>query len=165
MEAGGEFHLGIVYVGTVVQQLQSHTRTELRGQRLLVELASHDGLSRLSEQQAERVFHLTYLTFHFGCLSHHLVVTSLSTLYADGAGTTEFHLQFHHVPGLLGESRHLIHNLLLTVEHQQGIVEVGDIGDDIGLHHHLVVLHGQQLLLGTTLDGKKVAEEVDAPTG
>lgn len=51
IEALCKRHLGIMHVGTVVKHLDANTRTELRRQRLVFQLAAPYGLGRLTQQQ------------------------------------------------------------------------------------------------------------------
>ena len=78
-------------------------------------------------------------------------MTGLSALHTGRTGTSQFFLQLHNIPSLFSQSYHLIHNLLLFVEHEQRVIDVGDARDNIGLHHGLIVFHGQELHLRTAL--------------
>ena len=73
--------------------------------------------------------------------------------------------ELHLLPGLLRQLLHIGDDLHLTVEHQQRIIEIGDAGDDVALHHRLVVLSSKELHLGTTLHREKIAEKIDIPAG
>ena len=60
---------------------------------------------------------------------------------------------------------HVVENLELTVEHEEGVVHIGHTCHQIGLHHHLVVFYPQELHLCGALLREEVAEEVNGPTG
>ena len=165
VEALCQLHLGSVHVGTVGQQLCAYAGSELRGQRLLAELAARNLVSGFVEQQRHRVLHLADLLAQVYGLGLHLIVAGLGTLHARRAGASQFLLQLHHVPGLLDESLHVGDDGQLLVEHHERVVEVGHAADDVGLHGHLIVFRGQQLHLCRALLREDVAEEVDVPAG
>ena len=106
------------------------------------------------------------LTEQIDLLGLNAIVGSLGTLHSRGtiADAVLVH-ELHLLPGILGELFHIGDNLHLTVEHQQRIVEVGDARDDVGLHHRLVVLRGDELHLSRALRTEQVAEEIDIPAG
>ena len=153
-------------VGTVVEQLDAHARREVGGQALSGEGSAGDGLSLLTDEQREGVLTLAHLTEQIDLLGLNAIVGSLGTLHCRGtiADAVLVH-ELHLLPGILGELFHIGDNLHLTVEHQQRIVEVGDARDDVGLHHRLVVLRGDELHLSRALRTEQVAEEIDIPAG
>ena len=122
MEARCELHLCRMHVRTVVEHLQGYARAELRRQRLVSELSALYGLSGLSDEQRQGVFHLPNLPAHVCRLCLYAIVACLGTLHACGARASELHLQCHHVPSLLGQRLHLVEYLLLAVEHEESIV-------------------------------------------
>ena len=165
IETACQVHLSSMHIGTVLQQLDAYTCCKLRRQHLIGEFSALDGLGRLAYQQREGVLHFTNLTLHIFYLCQHAVVTGLSTLHTGRTITAQLHLQFHHVPGILGKTRHVIQYLQLTVEHQQRIVHIGDTTHNLGLHHHLIVLGSQQCHLGTTFLVEQIAKEIHGPRG
>ena len=90
-------------------------------------------------------------------------MAGLSTLHAGRAVTAQLHLELHHVPGILGQLRHIVHDLNLTVEHEQRVVHIGNAAHNLGLHHDLIVLDGQESHLGTALLIEQIAKEVNRP--
>ena len=90
-------------------------------------------------------------------------MTCLSTLNTCFVGTSQFLLQFHYAPCVLGKLRHRVEYLKLTVEHQQGIIHIGHIGDELGLHHELIVLHTEKLHLCAALYIEDITKEIDCP--
>ena len=163
VEALCERHLCIVNVGTVGEQLQADAGRELRRQLLSFERAACDGLRLLTEQQRERVLRLANLTLQFRCLSLNRIHVSLSTLHACLLHAAELLLNLHDVPCLLSELRHIVYHLQLLVEHEQRVVQVGDVRDNLCLHYELIVFRSEQRHLCRTLLVEKVAEEVYAP--
>ena len=140
MEAGGEVHLGIVHVGTVLQQGDADTRGKLAGQRLLGQRRTGNLLSLLSDKQAESILRGTYLATEVVSLRLDGQIGSLGTLYADRAHASQLMLQLHHIPRLLGHLAHLLDEAQLLVEHQQRVVGIGNAADHLGTDCHLVVL-------------------------
>ena len=166
VEALSELQFSGVHIGTVVQQLDANARSEVLRQRLPFERAALNGLCGLTEQQRERVLHLAHLALQVYALSLHGVVGSLGTLHGRGAiAHTRVLHDLHLLPRLLGEVLHLADDGNLAVEHQQRVIEVGNTRDEIGLHHGLIVLRGEQLHLGRALGVEQIAEEVDIPRG
>ena len=153
-----------MHVGTVVEHLQGDAGAELAGQVLVFEPAALYGLGRLAEHERERVLGLAYLPLQVGSLGKHRVVIGLGAADACRVVACAQLLEpLHHVPCLLGDARHLVHYLQLAVEHQQSVVHVGYVGNDLGLYHKLVILGGKQGRLGTALLREQVAEQVKAP--
>src|SRR5574344_1011232 len=111
MITGGQLHLGIVDIGTVVEQLKGYACTECGGERLTFEIATLYLLSRLSKQETEGILRLLDLTFQVGCLRLDHIMTGLSALHTGRTGTSQFFLQLHNTPSLFSQSYHLIHNL------------------------------------------------------
>ena len=154
-----------MHIGPVGEQLNAHAGAEGRGQRLVFEFAAGDGLSRLAEQERERVLHLTDLSFQVHGLCLHAVVVGLCALHACAACASQVHLQFHHLPSVLGELGHIVDNGHLAVEHEQGVVHIGHSADYIGLDHHTVVFHAEERHLCAAFLREQVSEEVYAPAG
>ena len=165
IEALCQLHLGSMDVGTVAEQLDAYASGKRRGERLVVERATRYLVTGLVEQQAHGVLQFAYLLADRQLLPLHAIVAGLGTLHAGAAGTSQFHLQFHHVPGLFGQRLHVGDDGQLLVEHHQRVVEVGHATDDVGLHGHLIVLGSQQLHLGRALLRQDIAEEVYVPRG
>ena len=166
IEALGQSHLVGMHVGTVGQHLYTHASRELRGQALICEGATGNGLSGLSNQQRDGVLNLTGLALNVDPLRLHLIVGGLSTLHGRRtvAHAVLMH-KLHLLPGLLRQLLHVDDNLQLAVEHQQRVIEVGNRRDDVTLHHRLIVLGGDELHLGTALHREQIAEEVYVPRG
>ena len=116
-----------MHVGTVGKHLDAHTRRELRRQALVGKGAAGNRLSGLADEQRERVLHLPDLALEVDLLRLHLIVGSLGTLHGGRAvaDTVVVH-ELHLLPSLLRQLLHVGDNLHLTVEHQKGIIEVGD---------------------------------------
>ena len=99
-------------------------------------------------------------------LTLHLIVGSLSTLHGSRAIAHAVLVhELHLVPGVLGQLLHIVEDLHLTVERQQRVIEVGNAGNDVALHHRLIVLGGDELHLCRTLHAEQVAEKIDIPAG
>ena len=152
-----------MHVGTVRKQLNAYAGGELLGQRLVVERATVDAVASLVEQQREGVLHLTYLPLQIDGVGLHLIVACLSTLHAGRAGTSELHLQLHHVPRLLRQPFHVVEDGQLLVEHHQRVVERCNTTDDARLGSHLIVFHHEQLHLCRAFLREDIAEEIDIP--
>ena len=120
-------------------------------------------MTGLVEQQRHGVLHLTDLTLQVSLLCLDAVVVGLGRLHTGRTGTSQLHLQLHHVPCILGESLHIGDDSQLLVEHHQRIVEVGHATDNLGLHSHLIVLRSQQLHLCRALLREQVSEEIQVP--
>ena len=163
VEAACKLHLGSVHVGTVFQKLDAHACREFLGQFLIGKLSALNGLSGLSDEQRKRVLHFTNLALDVFGLCQHAVVAGLGTLHAGGAIASQLHLQFHHVPGILGQSGHVVDNLQLAVEHQQRVIHIGNARHDLGLHHRLIVFRGKECHLCRTLLVEDVTEEIGRP--
>ena len=165
MEAGSELHLGIMHVGTVLQQSNTDTGSKLCRQRLGLQSRTGNLLTSLSDEQTEGILGRANLTSEVVGLRLCGQIGSLSTLYAGRANTTECELLLHHLPRLLSHIAHLGNDSQLLVEHQQGVVGIGDAADNLCTDCHLVVFHAQQLHLGRTLLRQDVAEEIYSPAG
>ena len=123
-------------------------------------------MSLVADEKTQGVLCLANLTQQVGLLSQHCIVVALGSLNRGSAITKLGILQYlHHLPGILGQAFHIVNQLHLLVEHQQGIIHVGNIGDEVGLDRHLIVLQLEQRHLGTALLREQVAEEVNHPTG
>ena len=127
VEALCERHLGVMHVGTVAQELYADAGREFRRQRLLVELSAADCLCRLTEQKGEGILHFTNLALQVGCLCLHRIVVRLGALHASLLHTSQFLLELHDFPCLLGEVCHVVYKFQLLVEHHESIVHVGDV--------------------------------------
>ena len=153
-------------IGTVVEQLDANTGREGSRKTLILQLATGNRMSLVADEKTQGVLCLTNLTQQVGLLSQHSIVVALGSLNRSSAITQLGILQhLHHLPSILGQAFHIVNQLHLLVEHQQGIIHVGDVGDEIGLYRHLIVLQLEQRHLGTTLLREQVAEEVNHPTG
>ena len=141
METGCQRHFGIMHVGAVLQQGNSHTRREFTGQHLLVQCRTGNLLSLLSDEQRESILRSTNLTTEVVGLRLCGQVGCFGTLHADRTHAPQLMLQLHHLPRFLGHLGHLRHNAQLLVEHQQRVVAVGNTADNLCAHSHLVVLH------------------------
>ena len=80
-----------------------------------------------------------------------------------GTRTTQVELLLRDVPCLLRHLRHLLHDAELLVEHQQGVVAVGNATDNLGTDSHLIVLEGEELHLRGALLRQDVSEKIDRP--
>ena len=160
VEAGSQRHLGIVNVGTVLQQGKAHSRGKLGGQRLLGECRAGNLLTSLTDEQRQGILRSPNLATELIDLRLCGQVGSLGALHTGGAHASEVILQLHHLPRLLGHLAHLGDDGQLLVEHQQGVVAVGNAADDLCTNRHLVVLHAQELHLRGALLRQDVAEEV-----
>ena len=152
-----------MHVRAVAQELYADTCGEFRRQRLVLKLAAADGLCRLTEQQGKRVLHFTNLTLQVGSLCLHRIVVGLCTLHAGLLYTSQLFLQLHDVPCFLRKGLHVVNNLQLLVKHHQRVIHVGDVGNQLGLHHELIVFRGEQRHLCAALYIEQVAKEVYAP--
>ena len=120
----------------------------------------------VADEKTQGVLCLANLTHQVGLLSQHSIVVALGSLHGSSSITNLGILQhLHGLPGILGQSCHIVNQLHLLVEHQQGIIHVGDVGDEVGLYRHLIVLQLEQSHLGTALLREQVAEEVNHPAG
>ena len=120
----------------------------------------------VADEQTQRVLCLTNLAQQIGLLGQHRIVVRLSWL--DGWCTvtqSEIVHLLHSLPSILGQSFHIVNQLHLLVEHQQSIIHVGDVGDEVGLDRYLIILQLEQRHLGTALLREQVAEEVYHPAG
>ena len=166
IEAVGQCHLVGVNIGTVAEQLNAHTRGEIGGKILIVEVSAWDRMGLLTEQQRETVLRFTDLSFEIFLLCLHAQIVGLGTLHGGRAHTGDrLMLYLHDFPCVLGELLHVGNDLQLLVEHQQGVVHVGHIGDELGLHSDLIVFGLKHRDLGGTLGGSEVAKEIGIPTG
>ena len=73
--------------------------------------------------------------------------------------------ELHLVPRIFCQLFHIIDYLYLTVKHQQRVIEVGNAGYDVTLHHRLIVLTGDELHLCRPLSIQQVAKKIDVPRG
>ena len=155
-----------MYVSTVAKQLNAHTCGELGREILTVEITARDGMSLLTEQQRETVLCLSDLSFEIFLLCLYAQIVGLGTLHGGRAHPSyRLVLDFHDLPRVLGEFLHVGDDLQLLVEHEQGIVHISHIGDELGLHSHLIVLGLKHGDLSGTLGGCEVAKEVGIPAG
>ena len=166
VEALRQRELGSVDVGTVVEQLDAHARGKVLGQVLSVERAAMDGLGRQSEQQRERIFDFAHLPQHIDALRLHAVVGGFGTLHGGRAiaDARVFH-HLHLLPRFFRQRLHLAHDFDLFVEHQQGVIEVGDARNQVGLDDGLIVFRGEQLHLCRAFRVEQIAEQIDVPRG
>ena len=87
MEASSQVHLGIMHIGTVLQQGDTHACRELGRQRLLVKRGTGNLLSDLTNQQREGILRSTYLTAEVVGLRLVREISSLGTLHIGRAHT------------------------------------------------------------------------------
>ena len=74
-------------------------------------------------EKADEVTVTTKYTFDkAGNLNRSSAITNLGILQ---------HL--HGLPGILGQTFHIVNQLHLLIEHQQGIIHVGDVGDEVSI--------------------------------
>ena len=73
--------------------------------------------------------------------------------------------KLHLLPSLLGELLHIGNNLHLAIDHEQGVIQVGDGRDDVGLYYRLIILSSDELHLSRALSTEQIAEKIDIPTG
>ena len=62
METGSQLHLGIMHVGTVLQEGYADTSLETGRQRLGIERGTRNLMSCLAEQQGQCILRTAYLT-------------------------------------------------------------------------------------------------------
>ena len=123
-------------------------------------------MSLVTDEKTQGVLCLTNLTHQVSLLSQHCIVVALGSLNRSSAITNLGILQhLHGLPGILGQTFHIVNQLHLLIEHQQGIIHVGDVGDEVGLYRYLIVLQLEQSHLGTALLREQIAEEVYHPAG
>ena len=90
-------------------------------------------------------------------------MSCLCRYYGGFTSTTQFLLQFHHIPVLLGYLFHLVEYLKLTVEQEECVVGVCHTTYHSAPYSLLVVLRRYEGSLGATVLGEQVAKEINIP--
>ena len=153
-------------IGTVVEQLDAYTCRECCRKTLILQLATSDSMSLVADKKAQGILSFTNLTHQVGLLSQHSIVVALGSLNGSSAITKLGILQhLHGLPGILGQSFHIVNQFHLLIEHQQGIIHVGDVGDKVGLYRYLIILQLKKSHLSTALLREQISEEVNRPAG
>ena len=127
-------HLGNLHVRTVFQQLQGNARRQIFRHHLRIQRPTFDMLRSLGQKDREGVFSFPHLTLEVDQRSLNLMIDG--TALGDGSfrrHTGNLH-RLHGPDIFLVDSHILCCDFHLTVEHQQGIIGIGNTTNNLRTH-------------------------------
>ena len=156
---------GIFHVGTVGEHLRGNADHQILRKNLLVERAAFEAAGSFPQQRREAVFHFADLVLQVEQRGFDRIVACFGLRNRRFVGHTRLFHGPHRIDGFEPFFSGFRRDLVLSVEHQQRVVEIGDGGDDLRADSLLVLLALCEKSFRPALAVGEFAENIDLPAG